>query len=233
MSEASSYDIPDSVFGEGRSEAFRKFFHNWFKEPLGLIRHEVDTDFLIELSPEERDMAVDLLRRNLRLGYTHILEGVALLGDKDSVPVLKEMLAETTDPSRRLSITGSLWKLTKDQSFPEELERMVRKGYGTLKEAHFDQILWLGDRRSVIYLIDLLAEGQAFVGFLALARLNEIEDNKRYLLPRDDFPHQPGDYRDRKDNQSFIDSMVTKMNNYDPTDFVMRTSSGIVSDKID
>lgn len=223
------YDIPHKVFEKKRSEAFKQFYHNWFEEPLGLIRHEIDTEFLNDLTPAERELARDLLRRNLHLGSTHVIEGVALLDDKESIPTLKNMLAETMDASRRLTIAGSLWKLNKDESFPEEIDRMVSRGDRFLKEAHLEQILWLGDERSIGYLVDLVIEGDTFASFLALSRLNEIEDNKRYFLGRDEFPHQADYYLSRREDDSFLRTMVTKMVNYSPTTAVVTTVSGIVS----
>lgn len=226
------YEIPDGVFRKARSRAFKQFYHNWFEEPLGLIRHEVDTRFLYDLKLEERVLAIDLLRRNLRLGHAHIVEGIALLDDKESVPTLKNMLAETTNASLRLTIAGSLWKLSKDESFLEEIERMVSQGDRFLKEAHLDQILWLGDERSIGYLVDLMSEGDTFASHLALSRLNEIEDNKRYLLATDELPHQPDYYRESCKDPSFIQTMVTKLINYSPETMVMTTVGGIVSKDI-
>ncbi|MCC6330225.1 MAG: hypothetical protein IT174_17080 [Acidobacteria bacterium] len=226
------YDIPDNIFETARSDAFRQFYHYWFEDSFGLNRHEVDLEFLNELTPAERGLAIDLLRLNLRLGCAHIIEGIALLDDNESIPTLKKMLAEMTDASRRLTIAGSLWKLGKDESFPEEIERMVSRGDSLLKEAHLEQILWLRDERSIRFLIDLLEEEDTFASFLALSRLNEIEDNKRYLLSRAEFPHQPDHYIENAGDDAFIQTMVSKMINYSPAIAVMSTVSGIVSKKI-
>lgn len=226
------YDIPDNIFEEKRSEAFKQFYHNWFEDSFGLTRGEVDLEFLNDLTPAEHKLAIDLLRRNLQLGYTHIIEGIALLDDRESIPTLKSILAETTDDSRRLTIAGSLWKLDKDESFPEEIERMISHANRFVKEAHLEQILWLGDERSIKYLVDLLVEGDTFASFLALSRLNEIEDNKRYFLGRDEFPHQPDYYLSHREDESFLRAMVTKMINYSPATAVMTTISGIVSTDI-
>lgn len=230
--KTATYDIPSSILEERHSKAFQQFFHNWFEEPFGLIRHEVDTGFVDNLTLNERELAIDLLRRNLRLGHAHIIGGIALLDDKASIPILKGMFDETTDTSRKLTIAGSLWKLHKDPVFPLEIDRLVRRGRGIVKQAHFDQILWLGDERTISYLIDLLTDGDSFVSFLALSRLNEIEDNKRYLLSREAFPNQPDYYLGRRENAEFVESMVEKLNDYNPTEFVMETTSGIVSEAI-
>ncbi|MBK9165021.1 MAG: hypothetical protein IPM21_14150 [Acidobacteria bacterium] len=227
-----SYDIPDELSVKALSGAFKKFYYNWFVNSFGLTRGEVDLEFLADLTTQERELAIGLLRRNLGLGHSHLVEGIGLLDDKESIPTLRTMLAETTDASRRLTIAGSLWKLCKDESFPKEIERMVKKGNRFVKEAHLEQILWLGDTRSIRYLIDLVAEGDTFAGSLALSRLNEIEDNKRYLLGRDEFPHQPDYYLRLRDDDYFLTTMLNKMINYSPATAIMTTVSGIVITEI-
>lgn len=227
------YDVPNETFKKKRSAAFQHFYHHWFEEPLGLLRHEVDTSFLHELTDEERILARELLRRNLNTGESHIIEGVALLGDRASIPILKEMLGNTVDASRRLVISGSLWKLDLDESFPKEIELMVRHGRGILKQAHLEQIEWLRDSRTIKYLIEILDEGDTFASSLALSRLNEIEDNKRYLIGRDDFLHTREYYLDRMDDEAFVQSMTERLNNYDPSTFDIATSGGIVSYQIE
>jgi hypothetical protein len=226
------YDIPAEVFEKERSAAFQEFYENWFEKPLGLLRHEVDTSFLNDLTDDERILAKNLLRRNLRSGHSHIIEGVALLNDRDAISILRTMLSETVEQSRRLTIAGSLWKLDRDQSFPREIEHMVRNGRGILKEAHFEQIEWLRDERSIEYMIEILDQGDAFAGFLALSRLNELEDNKRYLLGRDDFPHKPEYFLSNKNDKSFVRSLTNKLINFNPSSFVIATDDGIKSKPI-
>ena len=54
------------------------------------------------------------MRRNLKLRYTHIIEGTSALRDIGAVPILQAMLDEESDVSRRLTIAGALWKLSQD-----------------------------------------------------------------------------------------------------------------------
>ena len=56
--------------------------------------------------------------------------------------------------SRKLTIAGALWKLSKDPVFIECLER--GKMNGSLGYMGLLQVLWLNDRRAVDFLIDLL-----------------------------------------------------------------------------
>src|SRR5215204_2433896 len=102
------YDIPSTVLDRKRSKEFGLFFHHWFEDSRGLTRGEVDTGFLKELTTDEKQLAINLLRRNLHLGYTHIIEGVATMNDTNSIPVLERMLEATSDDSRKLTIAGTL-----------------------------------------------------------------------------------------------------------------------------
>ena len=64
-----SYDIPyDAQPKDGlHSPAYRKFYENFFLDATGLIRHEVDPDFINALTPQETELAKDMIRRNLKL----------------------------------------------------------------------------------------------------------------------------------------------------------------------
>ena len=171
------YDIPAKAKRQSKrgSAAFQTFYRHFFVNECGLIRGEVDLSFLKDLTPQETTLAKDLIRRNLNRGYTHILQGAAALHDHEVVPQVKEMLACESNLSRRLTIAGTLWKLDKDPSFVECLYDMVQSDSNSLKEAHIDQIAWLGDERAINLLIDLLEDDGSFVRYLALSRLNEIE----------------------------------------------------------
>src|SRR4030042_4701533 len=103
-----NYDIPSFV-GRTPSRALSQFLYHWFENSWALTRHEVDLSFLSELTNDELEYARDLLRRNLRLRYTHIIEGVAALRDTSAVPTLRQMVNEETDLSWRLPIEGGLW----------------------------------------------------------------------------------------------------------------------------
>jgi hypothetical protein len=112
--------------------------------------------FLDDLTTEERELAREIVRRNLKLKYTHIIQGVSALHDISAVPKLRAMFNEESDESRRLTIAGALWKLVKDPVFIECLERA--KANGSL--GYFEQImvLWLDDARAIDILIDVLPQ---------------------------------------------------------------------------
>ena len=208
------YDIPDDVKNAAHSEAFSEFMNHWFVSSMGLTRGEVELDFLERLTVEERELAKGLLRGNLSLNYTHIVEGLALLGDVSAVPELRRMVAAEKDSSRRLTLAGSLWKLVKDDVFVECLREMVTGDDATLKQAHINQILWLEDERSIDLVIDLLDDDDSFVRFLALSCLNDIEFGKHHLLPLNALPCQAPGYKNRRTEESFRKMMVERLLEY-------------------
>ena len=118
-----AYDIPEEVRRGYHSPAFAQFLHHWFIDSMGLSRREVDLSFIKDLTPQETEVAKDLLRRNLRLRHTHVIEGVAEMADVAAVPFLQAMLVEEPDLSRQLTIAGTLWKLVGDPSFVDCLNR--------------------------------------------------------------------------------------------------------------
>ncbi len=128
MRRSGAYEIPDEILRQPHSPAFASFLQHWFGDSRALTRGDVDLVFLNALTPEERAIAKDLVRRNLPLKYAHVIEGVAALGDLTAVPVLRAMLASEPDASRQLTIAGVLWKLVHDEAFvecllPYEVER--------------------------------------------------------------------------------------------------------------
>jgi hypothetical protein len=211
MTFSSSYDLPEQIFHQPHSPAFKKFLHHWFVDTWALSRGEIDLSFLGEFTPEETEIAKNLLRRNLGLRYTHIIEGVAALNDVSAAPILRSMLDEETNASRRLTIAGTLWKLTSDPIFIECLNRMRASDDAILKSAHFHQILWIGDDRAISFLIDLLDDADRFVRYLALSTLNRLEFNQRFLVPAEQLPRQPEDYRRRRHDSSFRQLMTAHL----------------------
>lgn len=197
------YEIPEEVVRQPHSSAFDQFLQNWFGNSWALTRGEVDLAFLNDLTSEEREIAMDLLRRNLGLKYTHIIEGVAALGDLTSVPILQAMLTAEPDASRQLTIAGTLWKLNQNVAFVDCLKRMKASKQATLKHAHFHQILWLGDERAIDFLIELLDDADRFVRFLALSTLNELEFERRFLVPETQLPCGSDHYRARRNDADF------------------------------
>jgi hypothetical protein len=213
MSFKTIYDIPEEVLSRSQSPAFAQFLHHWFVDTTGLTRREVDLTFLRDLTEEEREIAKDLLRRNLRLNYTHIIQGVAALNDVAAVPVLRGMLAEENDLSRKLIIAGTLWRLVGNPVFVDCLNRMKVNDRGALRAAHFDQVLWLDDERAIDLLIDLLDDSDSFVRFLALSTLNRIEF-ERVFRSKKELPRSPEDYRPRRNDPAFRMLMVKHLQAY-------------------
>lgn len=206
------YDIPPELVRGTHSPAFHEFLRLWFADSVGMLRREVDLGFLSELTPDEVQRARNLLRRNLHLRYNHIIEGVAALHDSDSVPVLREMLAREDNPSRQLTIAGSLWKLARDKSFSECLIRMKQSKSVSLRRAHIRQVLWLQDERAIDLLIDMLDDADDFVRLRALKFLNQLEFGERFPLSAgNELPRQAGDYQARRTDKALREHMVTNM----------------------
>jgi hypothetical protein len=205
------YDIPRALKRKclRGSEAIRLFYHHFFIDSYGLTRGEVDLCFLNKLTSDELSVARQLVRLNLHLRYTHIIEATAELRDIDAIPALREMYDTETDLSRRLTIAGSLWKLTRDQCFIECINELVACKSNTMKEAHIDQILWLGDTRSIYFLVQLLDDPGQFVRSLALSRLNEIEHGEFFLGKP--LPTAADEYRIRSSDHEFVNSMVKRL----------------------
>jgi hypothetical protein len=155
---STGFDIPDEVSRGPHSPAFGEFLWNWFGDTLALTHGELDITFLNDLTPAELDCAREMIRRNLKLRYVHIIQGVSALRDVDSAPILRAMIEDEHEESRRLTMAGALWKITRDPVFPELLERAKQSGNAGLISAHLFQVLWLDDERSIDFLIELLPE---------------------------------------------------------------------------
>lgn len=207
----SAYDLPDELIPKPHSRAFADFIKYWFFQEMALLRRELDCSFLRDLTPEELDAARKLIRMNLRTRHVHIIEGAAALEDVEAVPMLRAMLAEESDESRRLTIAGSLWKLARDPVFVDCLEQMVTSQNASLKQAHDYQILWLGDERAIDFLVRLLDDADDFVKFLALSTLNSLEFGKGFLVPSHQLPSQPESYRARRSDPVFRTKMVVQL----------------------
>ncbi|MFN9367714.1 MAG: hypothetical protein ACK6CT_02955 [Planctomycetia bacterium] len=118
--------------------------------------------------------------------------------------------ANAKDLSRRLTIAGALWKINRDPCFPGLLAKMIAADDEALKVAHMDQVLWLGDVRSIRMLIDLLSDPHRFVRSLALSRLNEAEYGRRFLA--EDLPRPAEDYVRSLSDSVFMEGMVERLN---------------------
>lgn len=114
-----------------------------------------DLTVLKSLTPDEITLAQQLVRRNLKCRHIHLINATWALRDVSTAPLLRTMLEDESDPSRRLTIAGALWKLVRDPVFIECLEQA--KGTRTMV-AHIDQVLWLDDERALDFLAGLLPE---------------------------------------------------------------------------
>jgi hypothetical protein len=208
------YDVPEDVAAGPHSPAFEKFLWNWFGDTRALTHGELDLTFLDELTPEELSLARKLIRRNLRLNYTHIVEGASALHDVDAVPILREMLRGEPNMSRRLTISGALWKISRDPAFVECL-LAARAGSARKPDAagkipwrgpHLLQVLWLEDERAVDFLISLLDVKDELAQRAVLRLLNELEFGPPMGVPP--MPHTRAHYRRLRIDPAFRAQMV-------------------------
>jgi hypothetical protein len=203
-----TYDVPEEVVAGTHSPAFSKFLWNWFGDTTALTHGELDITFLRDLTPEELSLARELIRRNLRLRYNHIVEGVSALNDVDAAPRLREMLYNEPSMSRRLTIAGTLWKLNRDPVFMECLEKAKAERGSLFGSPHLWQVLWLEDERAVDFLIGLLDVKDWMANSFTLGLLNELEFGRRMDISADKMPHQRDDYRKLQHDPTFRAHMV-------------------------
>lgn len=202
------YDIPEEVREGPHSAAFTRFLQLFFVDSRLVSSGKADLSFIGDLAPHEAEVAKEVLRRNLKLRYTHILQGVAAMGDLVAVPVLRAMLADEPDLSRQLSIAGTLWKLVRDPSFVDCLNRMKSSQKALLRQAHFYQVLWLGDERAVDLLLDFLEDSDSIVRSLALGSLNSLELGRRLMVPSNQLPHSAAYYLERRHDRELRQFLV-------------------------
>ena len=191
------------------SPSLRAFVQNFFENTLALSRGELDLAFLKELSPADVLQARTLVQRNLHLRYTSIIEGLGLLGDASDAQSLQDLLNTETEPSRRLTIGKALWRIRRDPQFPTLLEQMIASDDVMLKQAHIDDVLLLGDHRSIAFLTRLLDDDDPFVRHLALGTLNALEFSAHYLTPT--FPHDAEYYRTRQSDAALVQRLVSNL----------------------
>jgi hypothetical protein len=162
-----SYDVPQEVVDGPHSPAFREFLLTWFGSTRRIDFGLPDLTVLKDLTPEEITLAQQLVRRNLKCRRIHIINATWALRDSSAAPLLRMMLEDEPDSSRRLTIAGALWKLVRVPIFIECLGQT--KGTETMV-AHIDQVLWLDDVRALDFLTGLLPA--------------EDEDNQKATLIR-------------------------------------------------
>jgi hypothetical protein len=205
------YDVPASLTGGSHSPAFSRFLWNWFGDTRAVTHGDLDLTFLNDLTPEELSSARELIRRNLGLRYNHIIEGVSALGDVSATPILRKMLLEEPDMSRRLVMAGALWKLDWDPLFIECLEEARSKCGNVFAYFHLLQVLWLDDERAVDFLISLLDQKDWTVQSMTLGLLNELEFGQRMGVPAREMPHQADDYRKLQSDPAFRAKMTASI----------------------
>ncbi len=190
-----TYDVPEDVAAGPHSPAFAKFLWNWFGDTAAVTHGELDLRFLRDLTSEELLLARQLIRRNLWLNQTHIIQGASALRDVDAVPILRELLSKEPDVSRRLVLAGALWKIDRDPLFVTCLDDARSKSAGVFSiYPHLLQVLWLDDERALDFLIGLLKVKDRMTQSFTLGVLNELEFGRRMNVPPNDLPHQVADY---------------------------------------
>ena len=239
-----SYDIPQDVVEGPHSPAFREFLLTWFGSTSRITFGLPDLTVLNDLTLEETALAQELVRRNLKCRYTHIINATWALRDTSAAPILREMLQDEPDESRRLSIAGALWKLVRDPVFIECLERAKESGL-IASYPHLRQVLWLDGAQAVDFLIDLLpasddskfwlilqrlsrlrffhADVMAMIrehnrakgaGFEALGLLNELESGR--VVPLFEL-RPPFYYRNHRGDQAFFELMTAAVRKWNLT----------------
>ena len=147
-----SYEVPQELIDDPKSPAFREYLLNWFGSNRVSFSERLRT--ANNLTPEEAVVARELIRRNLKCRRIHIISGTWALDDVEAVPLLRALFDTEPEESRRLMISGALWKLNRDPVFLECLNQAKKSGL--LVPAHLEQVLWINDERSIDFLIDLL-----------------------------------------------------------------------------
>ncbi|MCX6545913.1 MAG: hypothetical protein NTV05_16060 [Acidobacteria bacterium] len=225
------YEYPPGMIDVQRSPAFEAFCHYYVHDSFGLSRREVDLGFLRALTADEVGLARSFLRANLHTRHVHIVKGVADLEDRTCVPLLRGMLGDEQDASRRLVIAGSLWRLDRDQIFVDLLEDMLRSSQCWLIKAHQGEILWVADYRAIDLMIQTLTVScrvasaaiphgplvgsahdrlQDTVRDEALRTLCAIEDRRH--LTADQLPRRDAcAYLERRAITDFVEAMVRNL----------------------
>jgi hypothetical protein len=211
-----SYDVPDEIAAGPHSPAFESFLRNWFGNPWALTHGELDLSFLEDLSPDELRTARALIRRNLRLGQTHIIQGAAALRDLEAVPILRAMLEAQDDLDRRLTIAGALWNLVRDPIFITCLGQARRSDRRFLVTAHLYSVVWLDDERALDFLVDLLDHWDSLARAMALDLLNMLEFGRTTLVPKE-MARGPEAYRSRRPDPAFREMMTVAIRTWNRT----------------
>jgi hypothetical protein len=167
--------LPENVYTvfSTPSPAFREFLLTWFGSAVRITFGLPRLTILNDLTTDEITLAQELVRRNLKCRYIHIINATWALGDTSAAPLLRSMLEDEPEESRRLSIAGALWKLVRDPVFLECLEQAKKSGL-LATYSHLLQVLWLDDERALDFLIDLLPRSDEDKRRVALIRRRNL-----------------------------------------------------------
>jgi hypothetical protein len=168
-----SYDAPQELVDAPHSPTFREFLLTWFGSTVRITFGLPRLTILNDLTPDEITLAQQLVRRNLKCRYIHIINATWALRDTSAAPLLRMMLKDEPDESRRLTIAGALWKLVLDPVFLECLEQAKKSGL-IATYAPLLHVLWLDDERALDFLIDLLPQEDVDKRKAALFRLRNV-----------------------------------------------------------
>jgi hypothetical protein len=159
-----SYDVP---------QEFREFLLTWFGSTVRITFGLPRLTILNALTQDEITVAQQLVRRNLKGRRSHIINATWALRDISAAPLLRMMLEDEPEESRRLTLAGALWRLVRDPVFLECLEQAKKSGM-IASWPHLLQVLWLDDGRALDFLIDLLPQEDVDKRKAALFRLRNV-----------------------------------------------------------
>jgi hypothetical protein len=155
----------------------------------GLARGEVDTSFFATMTDEEKGIAKQLIRNNLKLRQAHLFRASGKLKDEQALPILYEQLDCNTDLSWLLSIGQAIWKINGDKIYLDLLRKLQNHPSGTMKAAHFEQVTDFKDEESIEMVFGYLEDSDSFVRHLALSELNYLLMGKHSFENRFDQDH--------------------------------------------
>ena len=198
------------------SPAFRDFYSNYFVDTMGLTRGEVNVrEFLDKLTEEEKELACDLLRRNLHLRYYHLIEGLGHLRDKKAIDPLDKLLTQETKYEWQLIISATLWKINQDKRYFDFIRQLSTRGSATMKWIYMGHVLNLPNEEAISILIGFLPDSDALVNSNALRLLNAIEFGRSKSY--DKIVHDSVHYNNHRQDILFITEMADKLTSFKNT----------------
>jgi hypothetical protein len=151
-SKTNKYEIDINPNSQSLSKDFKDFFHNHFVDSYGLTRNEVDTSFFKNMSAKEKEIAKNIIRKNLHLKYVHLFKASGELEDEKALPILYEFINNEKDLSWKLTIGRAIWKINKDKVYEDLLISLATSIDENLKYAHFEQLYDLGENKKIQFL---------------------------------------------------------------------------------